>query len=105
MYIITDKNTNGIMGFGNVISYRNDGYPVLEDKRITFVKNQVDVYEVDAFESPVDETNVTVYCYTPTDGFYKNLDCMTPEEKLIQSVEYQAGYDAAVLAMIEAGLL
>lgn len=101
MYLITDKNNNAIMGFGSALSYRQDGYPVLEDKNITFVKHQVNVYEVDAFVAPVDETNANIYCYAPETGFYENPDCVTPEEKLIQSPEYQAGYDQAVLDLME----
>lgn len=69
MYIITEKRTRTIIAIGNELAYQKNGYLSLTDKRMTFPKVQVNVYEVDELPEGVE---VAAYCYTPGAGFYEN---------------------------------
>jgi len=57
------------------------------------------LHEVDSIPEDFEPNK---YCYTEEDGFYENPDF---EVEVTESEEYQAGYDAAVLDLIEAGVL
>lgn len=45
------------------------------------------------------------YCYTEEEGFYENPEWIGPEGAIVYTEEYQAGYDQAVLDMINDGIL
>lgn len=76
MYILTDKNKeneNAIMHISETLN-RQEGnnYYLIKNDSIAippeFVK---EVYEVDEIPEGVEEYK---YCYTPEDGFYKNVN-------------------------------
>lgn len=97
MYIVTERKTKTILAVGNELECQQNGWPTLADKRLSFVGTQVDVHEVD--ELPEDVGMVT-HCYSPSVGFYENPKLVDPEETIMQTAEYQAGYDQAVLDMM-----
>lgn len=65
-------------------------YAVIADFRLHEVKKLPEDFEPNK------------YCYTEEEGFYENPDLEVMEE---ESEEYQAGYDQAVLDMINDGIL
>ena len=69
MFIITEKKTRTLLAMGSGLEYQQNGRPTLTDKRMTFLKTQVDVHEV---EEVPDGVEVAAYCYSPGAGFYKN---------------------------------
>ena len=76
MYIITDKNTNILLGYDLELDYHSNGYPILFNLNIAFVKDNVFVFEIDELPEHV---VLGKYCYTEADGFYINPNWVEPD--------------------------
>lgn len=83
MNIIVDAETNVVIAQGEKVHTWDNGYPVLTNENIAFVKENVFVYEVRDLPS---ENCIRKYCYTPDKGFYINPDWKEPEEGNIWNV-------------------
>ena len=95
MYIITEKKTRTLLAVGNELEYQQNGQPTLTDKRLSFVKTQVNVYEVDELPEAVE---VAAYCYTPGAGFYENPhfgenENMSADKWAAEVLQEVSGYD------------
>ena len=76
MYLITRKEDNVCLNFGNELDYIANGYPRIVEKDIAFVKENVNVFEI--IELPEDFKQGK-YCYTEEKGFYINTDYVEPD--------------------------
>ena len=76
MYLITRKEDNVCLNFGNELDYISNGYPRIVEKDIAFVKENVNVFEVT--ELPEDFKQGK-HCYTEEKGFYVNPDYVEPD--------------------------
>lgn len=77
MYLITQKNTNIMIGYGEKLEHWSNGYPVLADEKLAFVSDTVEIYEVTEVEKQVVPLQ---YCYNPEMGFYLNPNWQEPTE-------------------------
>lgn len=97
MYLITDKKSNYIMGFGNELIYQSNGYPKIVDTGITFLIDDIFVYEIDIIPKHI----VTdMYCYTPSKRFYLNPNWKEPNKYGIANElmeDIQADYTAELI--------
>ena len=76
MYLIVNKDNNVVRGYGENLHYWDNGYPILTDENIAFVKEEVDVITI---ETVPEEVVPYQYCYTEKDGFYKNPNWVEPD--------------------------
>lgn len=76
MFIITNKEKSIVVDTGNEVTYWDNGYPVIVEKDVAFVKEDVNVFEVN--ELPEDFKQGK-YCYTTEKGFYVNPDYVEPD--------------------------
>lgn len=97
MVILTKKTDNVIVEIGENLDYMKNGYPRIIEKNVAYPDWSVNVYE--NIEVP-EEVQLHKYCYTETEGFYENPDWVDPEEAIMDTPEYQAGYDQAVLDLL-----
>lgn len=100
LHLVT--STDGvIMAASHEVKFWDNGYPVLNG--IAYALNNVHFYEgVQTDMKPEDVVNK--FCYTKEKGFYENANYR--ELGAVQlTPAYQAGYDQAVLDMINDGIL
>lgn len=83
MFIITDKENNVIIDTGNAIVYWENGYPVIVEKDTAFVKEDVNVFEIN--ELPED-FKFRKYCYTEEKSFYLNPDFSEPDPNNVYGI-------------------
>ena len=76
MFIITNKEKSIVVDTGNEVTYWDNGYPVIVEKDVAFVKEDVNVFEIT--ELPEDFKQGK-YCYTEEKGFYINPDYVEPD--------------------------
>lgn len=76
MYLIIVKEDNRIMAMGKTLDYMSNGYPRLVEENVAFVKEDVDVHEVESVPSEVIPEK---YCYTEAEGFYINPNWVEPD--------------------------
>ena len=106
MFIVTDKRTNVVIAVGECLDYiKENNYPVLVNENIAFPPDVVDIYEGDCSDVCIDDIFMGKFCYNTVSGFYENPRYISPEDAMKQNAEYQAGYDQAILDMIEQGVL
>ncbi len=92
MFIITNKVDDSIFDMDTKLDYLKNGYPRLINKNIAFVKDSVNIYEVNEIPS---EIELSKYCYTVEKGFYENpnyresYDADTKITKLEQTIARQ----------------
>lgn len=68
MYVIVEKESNRVLGYGEVLDYEPEiNYPLLVNENIAFPDFLVDVKVADAVPA---EVITGKYCYTEADGFY-----------------------------------
>lgn len=90
-----------IMAASPEITFWDNGYPVLNG--VAYALENVHLYEnVQTDKEPMDV--VDKLCYTKEKGFYENANYRAPGAD-IMSPAYKAGYDQAVLDMINDGIL
>lgn len=88
-YLITNKETNEVMRWGDKLDYLSNGYPRLIDENVAFVANMVNVHEVESV--PVEVSSLK-YCYTEEQGFYENPNYVEPNpygipDELLQQIQ------------------
>lgn len=106
MFIITDKRTNVVLAIGERLErIKENGYPVLVNENVAFPPKDVDIYEGDCSGVSINDISKSKICYNTVSGFYENPRYVSPEERIKRTEEYQAGYDQAILDMIEQGVL
>lgn len=76
MFIITNKEKSIVVDTGNEVTYWDNGYPVIVEKDVAFVKEDVNVFEVNELPEDFKQGN---YCYTEEKGFYVNPDYVEPD--------------------------
>lgn len=95
MYIITDTDSARLIAMGTFKEYWPNGYPIITDASgndCAYPTNFTTMHEVeDIPEDVVPEK----YCYTPEDGFCKNLDYVEPNpygipEELVDRIKNDA---------------
>lgn len=109
--IITDGN-NVITHIGDLLGVQEDtGFTELtidasrpNNTRIAFAYN-INAYPDVDIPNDLGSEIADVYCYTKERGFYNNPNYISPEEFLKLDSNYCAGYDQAVLDMINDGIL
>lgn len=106
MFIITDNRTNTVIAVGKHLDYiKENNYPVLVDENIAFHPNEINIYEGNCTDVSFEDIYRGKFCYNHVNGFYENPRYVSPEDAIKQTTEYQAGYDQAILDMIEQGVL
>lgn len=76
MYVIVEKETNRVLGYGEVLDYEPEiNYPLLVNENIAFPNFLVDVKVV---ESVPAEVITGKYCYTETEGFHVDPNWIEP---------------------------
>ena len=83
MFIITNKKKNIVVDTGNEVTYWDNGYPVIVEKDVAFVKEDVNVFEVNELPEDFEQGK---YCYTEEKGFYVN-----PDYTYLNAVRQRAG--------------
>ena len=78
MYIITSKENNMILNFGNTLDYMSNGYPRLTEEDIYFPTEFVNVHQNVEVSDEV-KANPSKYCYIESEGFYLNPDYVEPD--------------------------
>ena len=81
--LITDKETNAIISYGNPedLSYQEEtGYPMFVSQNVAFPTSYVNVIEVSEIPEEVLSKGYGNYCYTEEDQFYWNPKIEVPEE-------------------------
>ena len=81
--IITDKNTDILLGYDLELDYQSNGYPRLVNLDIAFVKDNVFVFEIDELPEYV---VLGKYCYTEADGFYVDPNYVEPDPTNIYNI-------------------
>ena len=103
MFIITEKKTRTLLAMGSGLEYQQNGRPTLTDKRMTFLKTQVDVHEV---EEVPDGVEVAAYCYSPDAGFYENPHFVEMDKRYgIAKSTVDTIIDDYTVSLIESGVL
>lgn len=105
MFIITNKEKSIVVDTGNEVTYWDNGYPVIVEKNVAFVKEDVNVFEVN--ELPED-FNQGKYCYTAEKGFYVNPDYVEPDSTNIYGVSdnvYHQIIDDYNMELVEKGVI
>lgn len=67
MYLVTDRSTNLVLGYGETLSFQDNGYPMIEEINMAFPPQLIYLYS--NIELPKDIS--TEYYYTEKKGFYK----------------------------------
>lgn len=96
MFLIVSKETHEVIHNGERLHYWDNGYPVLTDENIAFVKEDVDVVDVDSIP---DDLIPGKYCYTSEKGIYANPGYIEPDPGNIYGVPdevYQAIKNQAI---------
>lgn len=78
MYLIISNVDHVVMGYGNELSYWNNGYPFLVNEKLAFIPADVVIYE-DIEVSDEVKSNPSKYCYTPEQSFYENPNYIEPD--------------------------
>ena len=89
MKLITRKETNAILGFGenDDFSYQEEtGYPMFISQDLAFPTNYIEIYEVEEIPEEVIEKGYACYCYTEEDQFYWNPSIEIPDEGNIYGI-------------------
>ena len=105
MFIITNKEKNIVVDTGNEVTYWDNGYPVIVEKDVAFVKEDVNVFEVN--ELPEDFKQGK-YCYTKEKGFYVNPDYVEPDSTNTYGVSdnvYHQIIDDYSMELVEKGVI
>lgn len=92
MFVITSKESNIVINYGNQLDYMSNGYPRLVVENIAFPTHMVNVYEVDSMPETIEPEK---YCYTPGDGFYENPQHLEPvgygiDDELVEQIKNDA---------------
>lgn len=99
MFLITKKSDDTVIMWGARLDYLDNGYPRLVDENVAFIPEEVNIYDNIIIEDGIEEHK---YSYTKDKGFYITTGWLSPEElEMIFSPAYQAGYDQAVLDLME----
>ena len=102
MYIIIGKQDNDIKGYGSSIEYLENDYPYIKEMQTAYLPDEVQILTIDSIPENI---KIGEWCYTLEEGFYENPKWINMEEIIKLTPEYQAGYDQAVLDMINDGIL
>lgn len=105
MFIITNKKKSIVVDTGNEVTYWDNGYPVIVEKDVAFVKEDVNVFEVN--ELPEDFKQGK-YCYTEEKGFYVNPDYVEPDSTNTYGVSdnvYHQIIDDYSMELVEKGVI
>ena len=106
MFIITNnKEKSIVVDTGNEVTHWDNGYPVIVEKDVAFVKEDVDVFEVN--ELPEDFKQGK-YCYTEEKGFYVNPDYVEPDPTNTYGVSdnvYHQIIDDYSMELVEKGVI
>lgn len=105
MFIITNKEKSIVVDTGNEVTYWDNGYPVIVEKDVAFVKEDVNVFEVN--ELPEDFKQGK-YCYAEEKGFYVNPDYVEPDSTNTYGVSdnvYHQIIDDYSMELVEKGVI
>lgn len=105
MYLIIVKEDNRIIAMGKALDYMSNGYPRLVNENVAFVKEDVDVHEVESVPSEVIPEK---YCYTEADGFYINPNYVEPDATNTYGIPdetYHQILDDYTMQLIEEGAI
>lgn len=69
MHVITDRNSDVILGVGTNLSYDEFDNPVLTEQNVGFYKLHVAVYDVSEVPENIEPDK---YCYSEISGFSEN---------------------------------
>lgn len=100
LHLVT-SNDDIIMAASHEVEFWDNGYPVLNG--IAYALENVHFYEGIQTDKKPEEV-VSKFCYTKEKGFYENTNYKAPDAYMLSPV-YRAGYDQAVLDMINDGIL
>ena len=76
MYVITNKTDNVLIGMGLHLDHMSNGYPRLIDENTAYPTEMVNVFDVtEVIPEGVEQGK---YCYTESEGFYKNPNYVEP---------------------------
>lgn len=77
MYLILNKETRAVEGYGENLDYMSNGYPRLADINTAWPSQMVDVVQT---ETVPEDLQVHKYCFTMEDGFYLNPEWKEPNK-------------------------
>ena len=105
MFIVTNKKKSVVVDTGNEVTYWGKSYPVIVEKDDAFIKEDVNVFEVN--ELPEDFKQGK-YCYTEEKGFYVNPDYVEPDSTNTYGVSdnvYHQIIDDYSMELVEKGVI
>lgn len=105
MFVITTKEENIVIAFGELIDYLDNGYPMLVNENIAFPIDYVNVYEIEEFPEEIIDGK---YCYTSEKGFYDNPNWIDPDPGNVYGINdivYHQIIDDYTNMLIEEGVI
>lgn len=108
MFIVCHKKLFNVLGYGESISYWSNGYPVITEKNIAFIAEDVVIHETDKSLPEDLDYNTGKYCYTEEKGFYINPDYKEPDPSNTYGIPdelYSQIIDDYTLELMEGGVM
>lgn len=103
MYVITENESNIVLGKGGRLDYMSNGYPMLVEENTAYPTDMVTVHKLE--DIPQEITSDNKYCYTEEKGFYLNPNYEEPNEYGIPNDLLNSIIDDYTMSLYSEGVL